>query len=427
MGMEEYINGIKFPLIIFYKENECEWLTFWEGEPNKTYSDVFSYDEIKHILTPIAFISEKPNEINFVASFKKNKTAATNKIKVSFDFVIKLGTPLTVDYIIQDCNTAMRNSIKAVFDDNSNRIRYITQNQLKAIISALHKKDENYIDQIKRILYRNIKLNNNSNREYITSTERDALGLVYRINGFTHEIDNIKNWNVSDMATPDYLRGLATVNVREDQLIMSDMRCFGDFKVIREFMPTTCILTDGKKRISIMYANRTVIENNMGVDLIYHDNINRTYIFVQYKRLTERSNKYIYYPSSDSSLGKELKLMSDLEMKLTKDENDYRLNDQVFYFKFCNERQNIQTKELSSGFYLPKDYFLLINELQKEESGHVNISYDTVTRYLTNTVFIELIQYGLIGTKVNDANLISKIINELLANKKSLILATTSL
>jgi len=228
------------------------------------------------------------------------------------------------------------------------------------------------------------------------------------------------------MTTPDYLKGLTTTKLREDQLIMGDMRCFGDFEVIREFMPTTYTLSDGKRFVSIMYANRTIIENNIGVDLIYHDHINRSYIFVQYKRLSEINKKFIYYPSGDKNLVKELKLMNALEAKLTKDEKDYRINEQVFYFKFCDERQNIHAKELSSGFYLPKDYFLLIGELQKEESGHINISYDTVTRYLTNTVFIELIQYGLIGTKVNDANLISEIIKGLLANKKALILATTT-
>ena len=426
MNIDKYINGIKYPLVISYRENEGEWLSFWETEPNKIYSDVFSYDEIKHIFTSIAFISKKPNEINFITSFERNKTAATNKVKVSFDYVIKLDIPLTIDYIIQDCSNAMKYSIKAVFDNNSDRIQYITQNQLKAIILSLLRKDENYNNQIDRIIYRNIKLNNNDNREYITSTERDALGLVYRINGFRYEINSIKKWNISEMTTPDYLKGLKTTKLIEDQLIMGDMRCFGDFEVIREFMPTTCTLTNGKKFISIMYANRTIIENNIGVDLIYHDHINHTYIFVQYKRLSETNKKFIYYPSGDKNLEKELKLMNALEAKLTKDEKDYRINEQVFYFKFCDERQNIHAKELSSGFYLPKDYFLLIGELQKEEHGHINISYDTVDRYITNTVFIELIQYGLIGTKVNDANLISKIIKGLLANKKALILATTT-
>jgi len=117
--------------------------------------------------------------------------------------------------------------------------------------------------------------------------------------------------------------------------------------------------------------------------------------------------------------------MEKLEFGLSKDKLDYRINDQVFYFKFCKARQEVYTKGLCSGFYMPKDYFLLASELQRA-SGNTNIiSYETITRYLTNTVFIELIKSGLIGTKIGDAKLISNIIEESLSNKKSLILATT--
>jgi len=75
---------------------------------------------------------------------------------------------------------------------------------------------------------------------------------------------------------------------------------------------------------------------------------------------------------------------------------------------------------------MPKDYFLLSSKLQKEEKGHVNISYDTIKRHLNNTIFIELIKSGLIGSKINDTNLISKLINESIKNDKSLILVGTS-
>ena len=74
---------------------------------------------------------------------------------------------------------------------------------------------------------------------------------------------------------------------------------------------------------------------------------------------------------------------------------------------------------------MPKDYFLLVNKLQKERDNSLVISYDAITRYITNTVFIELIKSGLIGTKIDDAELISDIIEGSLSNKKSLILAAT--
>jgi hypothetical protein len=425
MATNEYAKYIKNPLIIFYRGNEGEWLSFWDEYPDKIYSAVFNNDEVKKTYSTIAFISKKPNEINYIANFRRDKIVATNKVRVLFDVVIKLSTPLTFDFIIQNAVKTMISSLKSIFDTEKT-IQYLTDNQLGEIISSLAKTDENYVNNINRILYRDKKLNINNNNSYIVATERDALGLIFRLNDLNYEINNMINWNIEEMSTPDYIKGLTTVNAREDHIIMHDLMCFGDWKMISKYIPSICTLTNGKKFISIMYANRALIENNLGVDLIYYDHINHTYIFVQYKRLAENTRKYVYYPNSDKNLKKEIMLMENLESKLSKDQTDYRLNNQVFYFKFCDERQNIYSKDLSSGFYLPKDYFLLINELQKEEDKHVNISYETVTRYLTNTVFIDLIKYGLIGTKVNDSNLVSNIIRELLSNNKSLILAATS-
>jgi hypothetical protein len=425
MKTNEYAKLIKNPLMIFYRGNEGEWLSSWDEQPEKIYSDVFYNDEVKKTNTTIAFISKTPNEINYIANFRRDKIVVTNKVRVLFDIVIKLSTPLTFDFIIQNAKRTMTNSIKNIFDTKKT-VQYLNGNQLEEIIFSFSKTDENYIYNIKRLLYRDRKLNINNNKGYIVATERDILGLIFRLNDLNNEINNMINWNIEEIATPDYIRGLTAVKTREDHIIMNDLRCFGDWKMIRDYIPSICTLSNGKKYISIMYANRTIIENNMGVDLIYYDHLNHTYIFVQYKRMSENDRKYIYYPNSDRNLKKEITLMENFESKLSKDRADYRLNDQIFYFKFCDGRQNIYTKDLSSGFYLPKDYFLLINELQKEECDHINISYNTVTRYLTNTVFIDLIKYGLIGTKVNDANLITNIISELLSNNKSLILAATS-
>jgi len=286
--------------------------------------------------------------------------------------------------------------------------------------------DENNIHKIKRVLINNKKINTNNNRNYIISAERDALGSILRINNLEEEKNKIIGWNIENISTPDFLKNLESINVREDQLIIKDSRIFGDWQVINNDVHSVCTLSNKTNCVTIIYANRTRIESNMGVDLIYFDHINHSYIFVQYKRLAEENGNYIYRPTNDKNLNKELSLMENIEARLTKCLFDYRINDQVFYFKFCKERQEIYTNDLSKGFYMPKDYFMLSSKLLKESGNSVVISYDTITRYLTNTIFIDLIKSGLIGTKINDADLISDIIKESLSNNKSLILAASS-
>jgi hypothetical protein len=333
-----------------------------------------------------------------------------------------LDIPLTFDFITQNVSKTMENSLENVFNTKNN-IYYLNNNQLGTIIFSLELLDKKIINQMKWILYHDKKLNNKND---IILSERDALGLVFRINDLDNEINSMVNWNVEEISTPDFLRNLKSINLIEDQLIMNDLRCFGNWRLVREYAGSICTFLNGKRCVTIIYANRTKIERNIGVDLIYFDHFHHTYIFVQYKRLSERNGRDIYYPASDNSLEKELTLMENFEANLSKDQFDYRINDQVFYFKFCKGKQEVFSKELSSGFYIPKDYFLLSSRLQKEKSGHINISYDTITRYLNNTVFIGLIKSGLIGTKINDTNLINNLIRESLANNKSLILAEVS-
>jgi hypothetical protein len=290
MKINEDIQDIKSPLIIFYRENEGEWLSYWNKQSDRIYSDVFYDDEVKRTFTSLAFISENFNEINYIASFRRSKIVATNKVRVLFDIVIKLSIPLTIDLLNKYINKSMENSIKNIFN-NKETIQYLNENQLKAIVFSLSQINEDYVSYIKRILHRDRKLSYNDNGGYITSTERDALGIVLRINGFDKEINDMVNWNIEKTSTPDYIKGLSTVRIREDQLIMKDMRCFGDWRVINEYMPSICVLANGKRRVSIMYANRDIVENNTGVDLVYHDHLNKAYIFVQYKRLSERNKK----------------------------------------------------------------------------------------------------------------------------------------
>jgi hypothetical protein len=145
---------------------------------------------------------------------------------------------------------------------------------------------------------------------------------------------------------------------------------------------------------------------------------------VQYKRLVEENKNYVYIANSDKSLIKEIERMNNLKTHMIEDRDDYRINNEIFYFKFCKEKQEIYTKDLCQGFYLPKDFFDLIYNRQKKENKSIIFSYDIVGRYLNNTLFIELIKSGLIGSKSVYADSISKIINEILESGKSLILAT---
>jgi hypothetical protein len=420
----------KCALLISYGRGEGQWLLDWENNPNKTYSDVFLSNEIKQIYLPtahihesasVAFISTGKSEINYITRYRKDRIVATNKVRVFFDMVLRIKKPLSLDFVLSNSKVSMKNSLMHIF--SGRQIEIINGNQWDEIVSSLIKVDSNNRKLLDSILTKNIKYDK-TNRNYIVATERDAIGLVLRVADLDTELNDIVKWNITDCDTPHFLKNLRSLNLREDQLIINDFTCFGDLKVIKEYKNTVCTLSNGRNKVSIIYTNRTSLENNIGVDLIYYDHNYQTFIFVQYKRLVEENKNYVYRANSDKSLIKEIERMNNLKTCMIEDRDDYRINNEIFYFKFCKEKQEIYTKDLCQGFYLPKDFFDLIYNRQKKENKSIIFSYDIVGRYLSNTLFIELIKSGLIGSKSVNADSISKIINEILESGKSLILAT---
>jgi len=107
MDQEINFDAIKHPLLILYKGNEGRWLTSWEREPYKTRSDVFNIDDVNHMFSSISFISDTANEINYIASFKRGVLVATRKVRISFNIVLKLDVPLTLDFITRNSSKAM--------------------------------------------------------------------------------------------------------------------------------------------------------------------------------------------------------------------------------------------------------------------------------------------------------------------------------
>jgi hypothetical protein len=425
--MIDKLEQVNTSLLIIYKGDDGKWLINWKDDKNRTYSDVFYVEQLFPTQETVAFISTTSNQINYIARYRKDRIIATNKIRVFFDLVFELETPLTLEYLELHTKESMRNSIKKIFTDD--KIKVLTGNQWNEIVKSMQKIDERNHERIGEILYIKKQISKkDSVRDVIVSTERDAIGLVLRLGSLGYEINEIEKWNIEEEDTPAFMRNIVNVRLREDQMIIKDFRCFGDWEVIQEYANNTCVFSNGKNRVSIMNANRTPIESTLGVDIIYYDYKNRSYIFVQYKRLVEESNSFVYRPIRDGNYQKDIDLMSMFEakMKLSNCGNfdDYKLNNEIFYFKLCKEKQAVYSKDLCLGMYLTKEHFLGLGEMQKKVNKAITYSFENVKRYLNNTVFIELVQSGLIGTKIENEKIISEIISELITSGKSLILAS---
>ena len=273
------------------------------------------------------------------------------------------------------------------------------------------------------------KVQDGNNRTIITSHEKDAIGLCLRIAGINNRFNDMALWDTETATTPDFLEGADNVSMREDQMIINDFTCFGDWSIIDEYKNNVAVFSDGSNRISIMNVNRTPLEETLGVDLFYHNQLSQNYIFVQYKRMVKYDNgSYRYYTKSDSNFKKDLDRMADIEKSLgvpastIREILDYRLSSEMFYFKFCKENQEILSKDMSAGMYLPKSFVdQFVNSL-----GQSNVSYNTVGRYFNNTMFIEMVKTGMFGSRISQSEKLSGLIKDIITSGRSAILAIQS-
>mgnify|MGYP007112209791 CR=1 FL=1 len=408
-------------LYVFYDNKQPIWLQEWETENTRVYSDVIDISEINLKQYFVAFISITKGEINYIAKVRRDKTVVTKKMRVFFEKVVKLNKPI----IYNDLADILSPQMKASFEKMvSNSIYEMTANQWNIIVPYLLRTNSDQSELLKNILQTKKKKEGiTSNRSIITNYEKDAIGLCLRLADVNNKYNEIAQWNIDDVNTPDFLKRTSNLSLREDTMIINDFRIFGDWGIIKEFKNNTAVFSNGINRISIMNVNRTPIETTMGVDLFYYNFQYKNYIFVQYKRMINTGDNYSYNIKSDSLFEKDISRMESIEAKLSKELSnsnisDYRLNNELFYFKFCKDNQEVFTKDLCMGMYLPKSYinYLVKNNLKR-------FSYETVDRYFNNTMFIEMVKSGLFGSNINESVILTEMIQQTLESGKSLILA----
>ena len=106
--------------------------------------------------------------------------------------------------------------------------------------------------------------------------------------------------------------------------------------------------------------------------------------------------------------------------------SSYRLCGDGFYFKLCTRVQlEVLSESLLPGMYLPRQFVEAILDdvsLRGPQGGRV-VTFENTARHLTNTLFVDLVRDGWIGTRGVSSLRIGEIVKEALSWKRSLVLA----
>jgi hypothetical protein len=175
-----------------------------------------------------------------------------------------------------------------------------------------------------------------------------------------------------------------------------------------------------------MNANRTAVEHTLGVDVVYWNEQRSSFVLVQYKKLRREGNdnegttQPEYRP--DHNLGGELERMRQVDARCTPQPGDFRLLSTPCWLKLCNPSGRVgDASDLIKGMYFAREHFEELIRTCRGPKGGTVITYENSTRHLSNTLFIELVQDGWIGSSGSASDQIRDIVRESISTGHSVL------
>ncbi|MDH6465770.1 hypothetical protein M2302_005972 [Micromonospora sp. A200] len=249
-------------------------------------------------------------------------------------------------------------------------------------------------------------------RGELLNEQRDGLGLLLDIAGIGRR--PVRSWSVPPVGVP-FLEGIPQRDTIEDLLIAHDMEVFQPWSQL----PTSDVawrsFTDGQRRLFVMNANRTSVEKTLGVDVVYWNEHFDAFVLVQYKKMRPEGEGHerqlTYRP--DANIEAELQRMRAVDEACAVQDGDFRLLATPCWLKLCDPKPVVKDpSKLIGGMYFAREHFDHLLQNCKGPRGGTRISYTNVDRYFNNTMFVDLVRDGWIGSRGGGSALVQTAIQE---------------
>lgn len=302
------------------------------------------------------------------------------------------------------------------------RLRRLEGSRWNQLVSGLLQLRPRYADQIRDVIEKRTqqrRLLETSERALRLNEQRDGLGLALDIGGLDRPAV-LKSMNIeSANDARSVLDMLDDLTVQERSLLEHDRRIFE--LLLGEEPSRAAIFHDGNGRsVRVVVVDRDDLETVLGIDLIIYNSCYDNFVLLQYKRMRKGLDGWSYPVAPSSNLHGQLEQMRQFKMAAAQCPTtpqpslwSYRLNQEPFFFKFCEEhRPEARDESLIPGITMPGEHldeFLGLPEAQGERGG-TSVGYHNCPRYLSNTEFTQLAKSGWIGTGAQSAALLRDVL-----------------
>lgn len=391
------------------------------------FRDSFSVDDWDLARKEIFFLTlnKRGKEIDAVALVQRaHGDGGTGKPKYGIDHAIQIDPPITAQEIadLLDLKT------NASTPTRGRRIDESIWDKLVQKIKEIRPEITDQLEALLLLVDKEASLLGGNNRLDRIAEQRDALGSVMDIGGISRpEVLQKIDADKAEIAN-SILDLFDDLPIHERHLVEHDRAILekifdGGFRGAQ--------FSSGVNHVRIYVADKTYLETALGTDLIIYQSLWESFIFVQYKLMSNNSkdeNGWHYRPDDqfDKQANKINLLMANYPQYSPLVKWHFRLFDEPVYFKFCEKRRPTSRDDsLVKGMSMnwkSIGQFLGMDDSEGVHGGRT-IGYKNCPRYLNNTEFSDLAKNGWIGSSGKGTEYIKNKIQEARISGREAIVA----
>lgn len=418
--------------IFWFDEPERARLIKYHFENKSRFEDTLSTLDWSLDKQEILLVTFGQTHLSYAALVSRGAEVATMKYKIIFEAFVPLEPPVSVAEIEDDLGVSIDFRPSRA---SSGVGRRVESQSWQEIVNAIKRLRPHIASQLERLLEPDTNAHLNPDLTGIATMmeERDAANLSMRLAGFDYR--SLEDVVIPATSTVPFLELMSSVPLREDQMIQHDSQIpfFGDLKYQGSTQSSAIVYRRGPEQLILMNVNRMPLEETLGTDLLYYSEKYDSFILVQYKRLRSESRRRWLYRigSSDTSYQNELERMQacrELLQELTYTSphtQHFRLHSDPFHFKLCRSYTiRPASFEMIDGIYVPLRYWevLVDSPESRGRDGGIYIDEDNIGRNYSNSLFIELVRNGWLGTQGADSRFLRRVVEDVVSSGKSLTL-----
>ncbi len=361
-------------------------------------------------------LSAAPMAISAIALMERmHGSGGSGKLKMRMSKMVVFDEPVTEsEFLVTDLHTVV------CTPETLKRAEPSTWDALIVELCQVRPKSAEAITQLISSRETERRLLGQSTRVERLNEQRDGLGLTLDI----AQLDRasvMKAMKVDEVEKANSILDLLdTIPVQERSLLEHDARVFN--LLLGAQASHSALFSDGSDRsVRVYVVDKTDIETVLGIDLIIYSTCYENFLLLQYKRMDKGSEGWTYQISPSSNLHSQLSSMAAFRAAAQSAPTStaaptlwsYRLNDEPFYFKFCEQfRPDARDDSLIPGITLSEPHlreFFTVPEAIGARGG-LSVGYHNCPRYLNNTEFIQLARVGWIGAGQESVALLKKVL-----------------